>query len=165
MHPHQKRKRTNGIGIQPNGDTARNMLQCKLLLVFCSSTSLCASSSFYSDTSWSVLVICASPDMRKGRGCVLSAEEAAVLCESASCWPGSMLGKDTFMELLGNILSLEYWQISEWEKQLVATKALGDAGKVDVQLFVAASSLSTTFSDPGTIMIPEVGLQSLAPTS
>eukprot|EP00971_Amphidinium_carterae_P340358 6478662-Amphidinium_carterae.1 len=136
-----------------------------VVAVFCSSTRLCASSSFYGDASLSVLAICASPGMRKGRGCILSAEEAAVLCESASCWPGSMLGKDTFMELLANILSLEYWQTSEWEKQLVATKALGDAGKVDVQLFVAASSPSTTFSDPGTTMIPEVGLQSLAPTS
>eukprot|EP00971_Amphidinium_carterae_P160848 3189133-Amphidinium_carterae.1 len=36
--------------------------------------------------------------------------------------PGSMLDKDTFMELLANILSLEAQkQISECEKQLVAT--------------------------------------------
>eukprot|EP00971_Amphidinium_carterae_P301611 5992324-Amphidinium_carterae.1 len=103
--------------------------------------------------------------MSKRCGCRLSVEEAAVLCESASFWPGSMLEKDTFMELLANILSLEFQsQIDEWEKQLVAAEALGDGGKVDVQLFLAASSLATQVSDPGNIMIPEVGLQSLAPT-
>eukprot|EP00971_Amphidinium_carterae_P093828 1856609-Amphidinium_carterae.1 len=77
------------------------------------------------------------------------------------------------MELLANSLSLEFpHQISEWEKQLVASGALGDDGKVDVQLFAAAvsttsafSSVSTFCSDPSTIVMPEVGLQSLAPTS
>eukprot|EP00971_Amphidinium_carterae_P165138 3273606-Amphidinium_carterae.1 len=68
------------------------------------------------------------------------------------------------MQLLTNILSLEFpSQKDKWEKQLVATRALGDGGKVDVQLFVAALSPSTKCSDPG--MIPEVVRQSLAPTA
>eukprot|EP00971_Amphidinium_carterae_P046422 914028-Amphidinium_carterae.1 len=96
-------------------------------------------------------------------------EEAAILLQSGSFWPGSTLDKDTFMALLANVLSLEFpYQISEWEKQLVATGALGDAGEVDVQLFVAASSVLATPSDPNgpnTIVMPEVGLQSLVPTS
>eukprot|EP00971_Amphidinium_carterae_P082699 1635772-Amphidinium_carterae.1 len=56
-------------------------------------------------------------------------------------------------------------QISEWEKQLAASGALDDAGKVDVQRFVAASSDPTFLSDPDAIVIPDVGLQSLAPAS
>eukprot|EP00971_Amphidinium_carterae_P189442 3760522-Amphidinium_carterae.1 len=60
------------------------------------------------------------------------------------------------MELLANLLSLEFpYQIAEWEKQLVATGALGDAGEVDVQLFVAASSLSSTPSDPDAVVMLE----------
>eukprot|EP00971_Amphidinium_carterae_P145719 2887847-Amphidinium_carterae.1 len=104
--------------------------------------------------------------MSKGRGCRLSAEEAIILRESGSFWPGSMLDKDTFMELLTNVLSLAFpYQISEWEKQLIASGALHDDDKVDVQLFVAASSVSTTPTAPETTVMSEVGLQSLAPTS
>eukprot|EP00971_Amphidinium_carterae_P219613 4360265-Amphidinium_carterae.1 len=72
------------------------------------------------------------------------------------------------MELLANVSSLEFPPISAWEKQLSASGALRDDGKVDVQLFVAASLVSTTLSDrkePNTIVMPEVGPQSLAPTS
>eukprot|EP00971_Amphidinium_carterae_P243297 4831144-Amphidinium_carterae.1 len=86
------------------------------------------------------------------------------------------------MELLANVLSLEFqyqmpesakqlvatgfqYNIFEWEKQLVASGALHDDGKVDVQLFIAASSTSSTLSDPDTIVMPEAGPQSLAPTS
>eukprot|EP00971_Amphidinium_carterae_P202276 4013510-Amphidinium_carterae.1 len=62
--------------------------------------------------------------------CRLSAEEATILLSSGSFWPGSTLDKDTFMELLAIILSLEFhYQISDWEKQLIATGALDNAGK------------------------------------
>eukprot|EP00971_Amphidinium_carterae_P318680 6334472-Amphidinium_carterae.1 len=115
---------------------------------------------------WRVLVICVPAGMSEARGCRLSAEEATTLLQSGSFWPGSMLDKDTFMELLANVLSLEfYYQISEWEKQLIATGALGDAGKVDVQRFVVALSVSTTLSDADTILMPQLGPQFLAPTS
>eukprot|EP00971_Amphidinium_carterae_P001403 28078-Amphidinium_carterae.1 len=68
--------------------------------------------------------------MSEVRGCRLSAEDAGTLRECGSFWPGAMLDKDTFMDLLVNVLNLEYhYQISEWEKQLVATGALDDAGK------------------------------------
>eukprot|EP00971_Amphidinium_carterae_P170695 3382915-Amphidinium_carterae.1 len=104
--------------------------------------------------------------MSEGQRCRLSAEEASILWSSGSFWPGSMLDKDTFMELLATVLSLEFpYQISEWEKQLIASGALDDAGKVDVQLFVKASSVSTTPTYPDAIVMPEVGLQSQAPTS
>eukprot|EP00971_Amphidinium_carterae_P108034 2138748-Amphidinium_carterae.1 len=103
--------------------------------------------------------------MSEGCGCRLSAEEAAILWQSGSFWPDSVLDKDTFMELLTNVLSLEFPPISEWEKQLVASGAQCDDGKVDVRRFVAASSVSTTPTAPNTIVMPEVGLQPLAPTS
>eukprot|EP00971_Amphidinium_carterae_P174119 3451384-Amphidinium_carterae.1 len=123
-------------------------------------------STFSSVARWRVFVLCVLVRMSEGRGCSLSEMEATILRESGSFWPGSMLDKDTFMQLLANILSLEFqYQIMEWEKQLVATGALGDAGMVDVQLFVAASSVSPTLSDPRTIVMHEVGPQSLAPTS
>eukprot|EP00971_Amphidinium_carterae_P323518 6429145-Amphidinium_carterae.1 len=47
----------------------------------------------------------------------------------------------------------------------MASGALHDDGKVDVQLFVAASSVSSTPTAPDTIVMPGVGLRSLAPTS
>eukprot|EP00971_Amphidinium_carterae_P096794 1915947-Amphidinium_carterae.1 len=109
---------------------------------------------------------CVSARMSEWHGCRLSEVEATILRESGSFWPGSVLDKDTFMDLLASVLSLEFhYQISEWEKQLIASGALGDAGKVDVQRFVAVSWASTTLSDPDTILMPEAGPQSLAPTS
>eukprot|EP00971_Amphidinium_carterae_P189992 3771512-Amphidinium_carterae.1 len=103
----------------------------------CSSTCLCAidpSSVLFLVVSFHVLVICVPASMSDGRGCRLSAKEAVILQFSGSFWPDSMLDKDTFMVLLANILSLEFpYQISEWEEQLKASGALGDAGKVDVQ--------------------------------
>eukprot|EP00971_Amphidinium_carterae_P104138 2062443-Amphidinium_carterae.2 len=60
------------------------------------------------------------------------------------------------MDMLANVLSLEFpYQISEWEEQLLATGALGDDGKVDVKMFVAASWLSSALSGPDTILKPE----------
>eukprot|EP00971_Amphidinium_carterae_P297802 5916918-Amphidinium_carterae.1 len=94
--------------------------------------------------------------MSEGRGCSrLSETEAIILRESGSFWPGSMLDKDTFMELLASVLNSDWYQRPEWEKQLVATGALGDAGKVEVQLFVAASLVSTTPSDSGAVVMRE----------
>eukprot|EP00971_Amphidinium_carterae_P197366 3917530-Amphidinium_carterae.1 len=85
---------------------------------------------FCSSAGWRVLVMCVSAGMSEAHGCRLSKEEAITLWQSGSFWPDSLLDKDTFMELLGNVLSLEFhYQISEWEKQLIATRALGDAGQ------------------------------------
>eukprot|EP00971_Amphidinium_carterae_P052882 1041500-Amphidinium_carterae.1 len=139
--------------------------------------------------------------MSEARGCRLSAEDADTLRECGSLWPGAMLDKDTFMELLANLLGYDFkHQISEWEKQLIATGALGNDGKVDVQLFVGASSAdpdgndgkvdvqlfaaassadpdgndgnvdsqlfaAASSADPDAVVLPEVGLQALAPTS
>eukprot|EP00971_Amphidinium_carterae_P189905 3769666-Amphidinium_carterae.1 len=114
----------------------------------------------------SIILPVESAGMSERRGCRLSVDEGALLCQSGSFWPGSMLDKETFMELLANVLSLEFpYERYEWEKHLVATGALSDAGKVDVQLVVAASSLSTTLSYADNILMPEVGPQFLAPTS
>eukprot|EP00971_Amphidinium_carterae_P089732 1776701-Amphidinium_carterae.1 len=117
---------------------------------------------------WSVLVICVLPAMNEAHGCRFSETETEILLESSWFWPDSLLDKDTFMELLIAVLSLEFPPISEWEKQLIASGALNDDGKVNVQLFVAASLVSTTLSDPkgpNTIVVPAVGPQSLASTS
>eukprot|EP00971_Amphidinium_carterae_P121705 2410328-Amphidinium_carterae.1 len=58
------------------------------------------------------------------------------------------------MELLANIFSLDFAPKSEWERQLIAIGALRDDDKVDVQLFVAAMSVSGTDAN----VMPEVGL-------
>eukprot|EP00971_Amphidinium_carterae_P269186 5340328-Amphidinium_carterae.1 len=79
--------------------------------------------------SWRVLVICVSVSMGEGRKCTFSETEAALLRESGSFWPGSMLDKDIFMELLASVLKLDWYQTPEWEKRLAATGALGEAGK------------------------------------
>eukprot|EP00971_Amphidinium_carterae_P337280 6474018-Amphidinium_carterae.1 len=83
------------------------------------------------------------------------------------------------MELLAKLLSLDFlYQRSEWEKQLIASGALHD-GKVDVQLFVSASSadpdndgkvdvqvfVSASSADSDAIVLPEEGLQFMAPIS
>eukprot|EP00971_Amphidinium_carterae_P113597 2250927-Amphidinium_carterae.1 len=68
--------------------------------------------------------------MSEGRGCRLSEKEAVISWQSGFFWPGSMLDKDTFMELLASVLSLEFlYQRSVWEKQLIASGALHDDGK------------------------------------
>eukprot|EP00971_Amphidinium_carterae_P234838 4659892-Amphidinium_carterae.1 len=112
-------------------------------------------STFCNVASWRVLVICVSVSMREGRKCRLNETEATILRESGSFWPGSMLDKDTFMELLASVLNLDWYQRPEWEKRLVAIEALGDAGKVDVQQFVAALLVSTTPSDSGAVVMRE----------
>eukprot|EP00971_Amphidinium_carterae_P274384 5445131-Amphidinium_carterae.1 len=68
--------------------------------------------------------------MSEAHGCRLNAEDAIILKGCGSFWPGAMLDKDTFLELLTNLLSLDFKnQISEWEKHLIATGALGKDGQ------------------------------------
>eukprot|EP00971_Amphidinium_carterae_P213422 4235450-Amphidinium_carterae.2 len=63
--------------------------------------------------------------MSEGRGFRLSDAEATILQSSGSFWPGSTLDKETFMELLANILSLEFhYQISEWESNSLQPELL-----------------------------------------
>eukprot|EP00971_Amphidinium_carterae_P036157 710846-Amphidinium_carterae.2 len=74
--------------------------------------------------------------MSEGRGCRLTEVEANILLESGFFWPGFMLDKATFHDLLASVLSLDLggencfeYHRAEWEKRLVATGALGNDGK------------------------------------